>query len=104
MKVLLSWLNDFGPFADPENAQEVARVADDLTSLGLAVEPLGRDPAHRDLRPGRRQVAARGGGLLLHGAGGARRRRQGRPRRPAGPLRPVRITAPPALGSYAQTR
>ncbi len=40
MKVLLSWLNDFGPFADPENAQEVARVADDLTSLGLAVESI----------------------------------------------------------------
>ncbi len=38
MKVLLSWLNDFGPFADPADAESIAFLADELTSLGLAVE------------------------------------------------------------------
>lgn len=38
MKVLLSWLNEFGPFADPTDEQAVEAVAADLTSLGLAVE------------------------------------------------------------------
>jgi len=38
MKVLLSWLNEFGPFADPTDSEAVAAVAADLTSLGLAVE------------------------------------------------------------------
>ena len=38
MKVLLSWLNEFGPFADPSDAEAVEAVAADLTSLGLAVE------------------------------------------------------------------
>ena len=37
MKVLLSWLNEFGPFADPSDAEAVEAVAADLTSLGLAV-------------------------------------------------------------------
>ncbi len=38
MKVLLSWLNEFGPFADPTDAEAVDAVAADLTALGLAVE------------------------------------------------------------------
>lgn len=42
MKVLLSWLNEFGPFADPTSDDEVAALAADLTSLGLAVESVDR--------------------------------------------------------------
>jgi phenylalanyl-tRNA synthetase beta chain len=42
MKVLLSWLNEFGPFADVASDDEVAAVAADLTSLGLAVESVDR--------------------------------------------------------------
>jgi len=38
MKVLLSWLNEFGPFADPTDVDAVEAVAADLTALGLAVE------------------------------------------------------------------
>lgn len=38
MKILLSWLNDFGPFADPADADAVSVLADELTALGLAVE------------------------------------------------------------------
>ena len=38
MKVLLSWLNEFGPFADPTDNDAVEVVAADLTALGLAVE------------------------------------------------------------------
>ena len=38
MKVLLSWLNEFGPFADPTDNDAVEAVAADLTALGLAVE------------------------------------------------------------------
>lgn len=38
MKIVLSWLNDFGPFADPSDEDSVAKVAEDLTALGLAVE------------------------------------------------------------------
>lgn len=38
MKVLLSWLNEFGPFADPSDSEAVDAVAADLTALGLAVE------------------------------------------------------------------
>ena len=38
MKVLLSWLNEFGPFADPTDHDAVEAVAADLTALGLAVE------------------------------------------------------------------
>jgi len=38
VKIVLSWLNEFGPFANPADVDAVARVADDLTSLGLAVE------------------------------------------------------------------
>ena len=42
MKVLLSWLNEFASFADPASDDEVASVAADLTSLGLAVESVER--------------------------------------------------------------
>jgi phenylalanyl-tRNA synthetase beta chain len=42
MKVLLSWLNEFGPFADVDSDDEVAAVATDLTALGLAVESVDR--------------------------------------------------------------
>jgi phenylalanyl-tRNA synthetase beta chain len=38
MKILLSWLNDYGDFGDPTDAVAVQRVADALTSLGLEVE------------------------------------------------------------------
>ncbi len=38
MKILLSWLNDYGDFADPTDPAAVARVADALTSLGLEVD------------------------------------------------------------------
>jgi phenylalanyl-tRNA synthetase beta chain len=38
MKVLLSWLNDYGDFADPTDADAVQRLADTMTALGLAVE------------------------------------------------------------------
>ena len=37
MKVLLSWLNEYGDFGDPTDAAAVQRVADALTSLGLEV-------------------------------------------------------------------
>lgn len=38
MKILLSWLNDYGDFGDPTDAEAVQRVADALTALGLEVE------------------------------------------------------------------
>jgi len=38
VKVLLSWLNEYGTFADPADAASVQRLADTLTGLGLAVE------------------------------------------------------------------
>ena len=38
MKVLLSWLNEYGDFADPSDAAAVARLADVLTSLGMEVD------------------------------------------------------------------
>lgn len=38
MKILLSWLNEYGDFADPSDAAAVARLADTMTSLGLAVD------------------------------------------------------------------
>jgi phenylalanyl-tRNA synthetase beta chain len=40
MKVLLSWLNEYGDFADPADAEAVARLASALTSLGLAVDSI----------------------------------------------------------------
>ncbi|MEY2974852.1 MAG: phenylalanyl-tRNA synthetase beta chain [Actinomycetota bacterium] len=42
MKILLSWLNEFGPFAAADSDDEVAALAADLTSLGLAVESVDR--------------------------------------------------------------
>jgi phenylalanyl-tRNA synthetase beta chain len=38
MKILLSWLNEYGDFADPTDSEAVARVADAITALGLEVE------------------------------------------------------------------
>ena len=38
MKILLSWLNEYGDFGDPTNADDVQRVAEALTSLGLEVD------------------------------------------------------------------
>jgi phenylalanyl-tRNA synthetase beta chain len=38
MKILLSWLNEYGDFGDPTDAAAVTRVSDALTSLGLEVE------------------------------------------------------------------
>ena len=38
MKILLSWLNEYGDFGDPTDAAAVQRVADALTSLGLEVD------------------------------------------------------------------
>jgi phenylalanyl-tRNA synthetase beta chain len=42
VKVLLSWLNEYGDFADPTDAEAVQRLADTMTSLGLAVEDVER--------------------------------------------------------------
>ena len=38
MKILLSWLNDYGDFADPADPDAVQRLADVMTGLGLTVE------------------------------------------------------------------
>ncbi len=38
MKILLSWLNEYGDFADPSDSAAVGRLAETMTSLGLAVE------------------------------------------------------------------
>jgi len=38
MKILLSWLNDYGDFGDAADASAVARLVDTLSSLGLPVE------------------------------------------------------------------
>ncbi len=38
MKILLSWLNDYGDFADPDDPAAVGRVADALVALGLEVD------------------------------------------------------------------
>jgi phenylalanyl-tRNA synthetase beta chain len=37
MKILLSWLNEYGDFADPRDDESVRRLADVMTSLGLEV-------------------------------------------------------------------
>jgi len=45
VKILLSWLNEFAHFAEPDDEEAIAALAADLTSLGLAVEevlPVGR--------------------------------------------------------------
>jgi phenylalanyl-tRNA synthetase beta chain len=38
VKILLSWLNEYGDFGDPTNPDDVGRVTDALTSLGLEVD------------------------------------------------------------------
>jgi phenylalanyl-tRNA synthetase beta chain len=40
MKILLSWLNEYGDFGDPTSLDDVRRVADALTSLGLEVDSI----------------------------------------------------------------
>ena len=40
MKILVSWLNEYGDFGDPTDADAVQRVADALTSLGLEVDSI----------------------------------------------------------------
>lgn len=42
MKVLLSWLNDYGDFADPTDDDAVARLAETFTTLGLEVGGVSR--------------------------------------------------------------
>ena len=42
MKVLLSWLNEYGDFADPTDDEAVRGLADVMTALGLAVEGIDR--------------------------------------------------------------
>ena len=38
MKILLSWLNEYGDFGDPTDPEAVERITDALTSLGLEVD------------------------------------------------------------------
>ncbi|MDX2378395.1 MAG: phenylalanine--tRNA ligase subunit beta [Acidimicrobiia bacterium] len=38
MKILLSWLNDYGDFADPADSAAVERLAAAMTSLGIEVD------------------------------------------------------------------
>lgn len=38
MKILLSWLNDYGDFGDPTQSDDVRRLTEALTALGLEVE------------------------------------------------------------------
>ena len=38
MKILLSWLNEYGDFGDPTEPDDVTRVTDALTALGLEVD------------------------------------------------------------------
>jgi phenylalanyl-tRNA synthetase beta chain len=40
VKILLSWLNEYGDFADPTDPDSVRRLADTLTSLGLEVDSI----------------------------------------------------------------
>ena len=40
MKILLSWLNEYGDFGDPTDAEDVRHVADELTALGLEVDQI----------------------------------------------------------------
>ena len=42
MKVLLSWLDDYGDFADPTDDAAVQRLADTMTALGLEVGGIER--------------------------------------------------------------
>ena len=38
MKILLSWLNEYGDFADPADADAVARLSDTMSRLGLPID------------------------------------------------------------------
>ena len=38
MKILLSWLNEYGDFADPADADAVAQLSDTMSRLGLPVD------------------------------------------------------------------
>ncbi|MGI9646641.1 MAG: phenylalanine--tRNA ligase subunit beta [Ilumatobacteraceae bacterium] len=38
MKILMSWLNEYGDFGDPADPADVARLTEAMTSLGLEVE------------------------------------------------------------------
>ncbi len=38
MKILLSWLNEYGDFADPSDADAVARLSDTMSRLGLPID------------------------------------------------------------------
>ncbi len=40
MKILLSWLNEYGDFADPSDPAAVQRLADVLTALGMEVDSI----------------------------------------------------------------
>jgi phenylalanyl-tRNA synthetase beta chain len=40
MKILLSWLNEYGDFGDPTDVDAVQRVSDALTSIGLEVDSI----------------------------------------------------------------
>ena len=40
MKILLSWLNEYGDFADPSDADAVARLSDTMSRLGLPIDDL----------------------------------------------------------------
>ncbi len=42
MKILLSWLNEYGDFADPTDDAAVQRLADVMTGLGLEVGDIAR--------------------------------------------------------------
>ena len=42
MKILLSWLNEYGDFADPSDEAAVQRLADVMTGLGLEVGEVER--------------------------------------------------------------
>ncbi len=42
MKILLSWLNEYGDFADPTDDAAVARLAEVMTGLGLEVGDIDR--------------------------------------------------------------
>ena len=38
MKILLSWLNEYGDFADPSDADAVARLSETMSRLGLPID------------------------------------------------------------------
>jgi phenylalanyl-tRNA synthetase beta chain len=42
MKILLSWLNDYGDFAAPSDADAVQRLVDTMSSLGLPIDDMQR--------------------------------------------------------------